>query len=61
MLGMLFTKRTKREMELADSIRAMETVRVSKRGGISLDSSEILRDQNFINASERAKKIVAAS
>ncbi|VVQ38472.1 hypothetical protein PS943_05916 [Pseudomonas fluorescens] len=59
MFGLLFSKRTEREKELADSIRAMKTIRVSMRGGISLDSTEILQDKNFIEASKKAKKIVA--
>ncbi|MBN2991922.1 hypothetical protein JWR97_11690 [Pseudomonas cedrina subsp. fulgida] len=59
MFGLLFSKRSEREKELADSLRAMKTIRVSMRGGISLDSSEILQDKNFIEASKKAKKIVA--
>jgi len=59
MFAFLFSKKTEREKELADSIRAMKTVRVSKRGGISLDSSEILQDERFIEASKKAKMIVA--
>lgn len=59
MFGLLFSKRTEREKELADALRALKTVRVSMYGGISLDSMEILRDKKFIEASKKAQKIVA--
>lgn len=59
MFGLLLSKRTDREMKLADSIRAMKTVQVSRRGGISLDSLEILNNEHFIEASKKAKKLVA--
>lgn len=59
MFGLLFSKRTEREKELADALRAMKTVRVSMRGGISLDSMEILTDKKFIEASKKAQQIVA--
>ncbi|CAG8863393.1 hypothetical protein PS627_00331 [Pseudomonas fluorescens] len=58
MLGLLW-KRSKREKDLADALRGMRTLRVGQRGGISIDSQEILSDQHFIEASKKAKKIVA--
>ena len=57
MIGLLW-KRSKREKDLADALREMSTLRVSQWGGISIDSQEILRNQNFIDACKRAKKIV---
>lgn len=54
----LFSKKTDEEKKVADSIRALKTLRVSKRGGISLDSIEILESKNFIEASKKAKLIV---
>lgn len=59
MLGLLFSKRSEREKELADALRALKTLQVSMRGGISLDSMEILQDKHFIEASRKAKKTVA--
>lgn len=59
MFGLLLSKPTERQKKLADSIRAMETVHVSRRGGISLDSLEILKSEHFIEASKKAKKLVA--
>lgn len=59
MLGLLFSKRSEREKELADALRALKTLQVSMRGGISLDSMEILQDKYFIEASRKAKKTVA--
>lgn len=59
MFGILFSKRTEREIELANTLRAMKTLYVSSRGGVSLSSAEILRDKNFISASKKAKEIVA--
>jgi len=56
----LFWKPSKREKALADAIRELRTLRVSDRGGMSIDSQEILSDQHFIDASKQAKKIVAA-
>lgn len=59
MFGLLLSKRTESERKCADSIRALETVQVSRRGGISLDSMEILKNKHFIEASKKAKQIVA--
>jgi hypothetical protein len=58
MLGLLF-KTSKREKEILDSLRELQTLRVSDRGGMSIDSREILMSQCFIEASKKAKKIVA--
>jgi hypothetical protein len=58
MLGLLW-KPSKREKELLDALRDLQTLHVSSRGGMSIDSKEILRDENFIAASKKAKKIVA--
>jgi hypothetical protein len=60
MFGLLLSRRTEREKKLADSIRAMQTVQVSRHGGISLDSLEILNDKYFIEASKKAKLMVAS-
>ena len=54
-------KRSEREKQLAKSIRALKTVRVSDRGAISIDVAEILQDRSFIEASKKAKQIVAAN
>ncbi|RML92462.1 Uncharacterised protein [Ectopseudomonas mendocina] len=58
MLGLLF-KTSKREKEILDSLRELRTLRVSDRGGMSIDSREILTSELFIEASKKAKKIVA--
>lgn len=58
MLGLLF-KASKREKEILDSLRELRTLRVSDRGGMSIDSREILMSERFIEASKKAKKIVA--
>ncbi len=58
MLGLLF-KTSKREKEILDSLRELRTLRVSARGGMSIDSREILTNELFIEASKKAKKIVA--
>lgn len=58
MLGLLF-KTSKREKEILDSLRELRTLRVSDRGGMSIDSREILESEVFIEASKKAKKIVA--
>lgn len=58
MLGLLF-KTSKREKEILDSLRELRTLRVSARGGMSIDSREILTNEHFIEASKKAKKIVA--
>lgn len=58
MLGLLF-KTSKREKEILDSLRELRTLRVSDRGGMSIDSREILASELFIEASKKAKKIVA--
>lgn len=59
MLGLLF-KPSKEEKELLEALRDLQTLRVSSRGGMSIDSQEILSNKNFIAASEKAKKIVAS-
>lgn len=59
MFGLLLSRRSDEEKRIADSIRAMKTVRVSGRGGVSIDSLEILRNEQFIKASQRAKRLVA--
>lgn len=59
MFGIFFSKRTERELELANALRAMKTLHVSSRGGISLSSAEIIQDKNFVEASKKAKEIVA--
>ncbi|MDQ0666708.1 hypothetical protein QF039_001008 [Pseudomonas sp. W2I6] len=59
MLGLLF-KPSKEEKELLEALRDLQTLRVSSRGGMSIDSQEILNNKNFIAASEKAKKIVAS-
>lgn len=58
MLGLLF-KISKREKEILDALRELRTLRVSNRGGMSIDSQEILMNECFIEASKRARKIVA--
>jgi hypothetical protein len=58
MLGLLL-KPNKREQELLDALRGLQTLRVSSRGGMSIDSREILTNEQFIAASKQAKKIVA--
>lgn len=58
MLGLLW-KPSKRERKLLDALRDLQTLRVSPRGGMSIDSKEILSNEHFIAASKRAKKIVA--
>lgn len=58
MLGLLF-KTSKREKEILDSLRELRTLRVTDRGGMSIDSQEILMSERFIEASKKAKKIVA--
>ncbi len=58
MLGLLW-KASKREKEILDSLRELRTLRVSNRGGMSIDSQEILKSKHFIEASKKAKKIVA--
>ncbi|WP_347929198.1 hypothetical protein [Pseudomonas helvetica] len=59
MLGLLI-KPSKEEKELLEALRDLQTLRVSSRGGMSIDSQEILNNKNFIAASEKAKKIVAS-
>jgi len=58
MLGLLW-KPSKRERKLLDALRDLQTLRVSPRGGMSIDSKEILQNRHFIAASKKAKKIVA--
>ena len=56
----LFGRVTQRERELADSIRRLKTLKVSSKGGISIDSMEIIRNPHFVKASQQAKEIVAS-
>lgn len=58
MLGLLI-KASKREREILESLRELRTLRISDRGGMSIDSREILMSERFIEASKKAKKIVA--
>ncbi|QXW42686.1 hypothetical protein [Pseudomonas amygdali] len=58
MLGLLW-KPSSKEKKLLDSLRELQTLRVTARGGMSIDSKEILSDAEFIAASKRAKSIVA--
>jgi len=58
MLGLLF-RANKREKEILKSLRKLKTLRVSERGGMSIDSSEVLASDSFVKASKRAKNIVA--
>lgn len=58
MLGLLF-KANKQEKEILDSLRSLKTLRVSDRGGMSIDPQEILESRDFIEASKKAKKTVA--
>ena len=57
----LLLRTTKREKEILESLRNLKTLRVNERGGMSIDSREILNSQRFIEASKKAKKIVANS
>ncbi|MCP1510443.1 hypothetical protein J2Y83_000570 [Pseudomonas marginalis] len=58
MFGLLF-KASKQEKEILDSLRELKTLRVTDRGGMSIDSREILMNERFIEASKKAKKTVA--
>ncbi|WP_233593921.1 hypothetical protein [Pseudomonas amygdali] len=58
MLGLLF-KTSKHEKEILESLRGLKTLRISDRGGMSIDTQEILTSKRFIEASEKARKIVA--
>lgn len=58
MIGLLWGA-SKREKEILDSLRKLETLRVNNRGGMSIDSQEVLKSTYFIEASKKAKKIVA--
>lgn len=58
MLGLLW-KPNKREKKLLEALRDLRTLRVTPRGGMSIDSQEILSNESFIAASKRAKQIVA--
>lgn len=58
MLTFFFTKQTEEQKELADSIRQLETLKVSRRGSISLESREIINSDTFVAASKKAKRIV---
>lgn len=55
----LLSKPSKRERKLLDALRDLRSLRVSSRGGMSIDSKEILSNQHFIAASKKAKTIVA--
>ena len=56
MFGLLFSKRTEREKQLADSIRSLKTLRVSLNGLISVDPDEIVNDEKFMSARVSVKK-----
>ncbi|WP_232538360.1 hypothetical protein [Pseudomonas syringae] len=58
MFGLLF-KASKDEKEILDSLRGLKTLRISDRGGMSIDTHEILTSKRFIEASKKARKIVA--
>lgn len=58
MIGLLWGA-SKREKEILESLRKLKTLRVNNRGGMSIDSQEVLKSSKFIAASEKAKKIVA--
>lgn len=50
---------SREQRELADSLRTLKTLKVTRGGGISIDPLEIARDEHFIAASKVAKRIVA--
>ncbi|RMP50635.1 hypothetical protein ALQ20_200015 [Pseudomonas syringae pv. atrofaciens] len=58
MFSLLF-KTSKQEKEILESLRGLKTLRVSDRGGMSIDQQEILESKGFREASEKAKKTVA--
>lgn len=40
-----FSKKSKEEVELANQLRQLTTIKVTLRGGVSIDPSEVYRQQ----------------
>lgn len=52
---------SRKDREIADQLRALKTLKVTRGGGMSIDPLEIARNEHFIAASKVAKRIVAES
>jgi len=55
MLGLLF-RANKREKEILKSLRKLKTLRVSERGGMSIDSSEVLASDSFDQGQQKSEE-----
>lgn len=61
MLWRLLLWPSREQRELADRLRALKTLRVTRGGGMSIDPLEIVRSESFIAASKVARRIVESA